>query len=125
MMKKFIISFLAMLVFILVSCDDKFFGLPVTYTVKYEITGTASRVDITMSNADGGTEQFSNVSVPWEKSFSVEIEKDNYFFAYVSAQNQGTTGSVTAKIYKDGSQFKSSTSSGAYVIATASGSIDY
>jgi hypothetical protein len=124
-MKKLSVVFLAIIVFVLISCDDRSLGLPITYTVKYEITGTATRVDITMRNAGDGTEQYSDVPVPWERTFSVEIENGDYFFAYVSAQNQGNTGSVTAKIYKDGSQFKSSTSEGAYVIATASGSIKY
>jgi hypothetical protein len=107
------------------SCDDKSLGLPVTYTIKYEITGTASSVNITMRNANENTEQLSGVSLPWEKTFTVEIEKDHYYFAYVSAQNQGSSGDVTARIYKNGSIFSNSTSSGAYVIATASGSVDY
>jgi hypothetical protein len=32
--------------------------------VLYEITGSAQKVDVTLSNATGGTEQYSNVSVP-------------------------------------------------------------
>ena len=91
---------------------------PVSYpTIVYEITGTATYASVTLNNGGGGTEQYSNVSIPWsytEKSFS-----DN--FLYVSAQNQGDRGTVTVKIYVDGELFKTSTSSGAYVIASASG----
>jgi hypothetical protein len=110
---------------LLAACDEKSLGLPVSYTVKYEITGTASSVDITMENAGGNTEQLDDVPLPWSQSFTITLEQHEHFFAYVSAQNQGTTGTVTAKIYKDGSEFKTATSSGAYVIASASGSIEY
>jgi len=92
------------------------------HEIEYEITGTATTVDITMNNQDSGTEQHSNVSVPWTKSFSVNVS-GGYYFAYISAQNNGSSGSVTVKIYKNGKLFKQATSSGAYAIATASGSI--
>jgi hypothetical protein len=87
--------------------------------VVYKITGTAQRVDVTLSNDTGGTEQYSNVYVPreyWYPTFSDD-------FVYISAQNQGESGSVTVSIYVNDALFKTSTSSGAYVIATASGSI--
>jgi hypothetical protein len=124
-MKKALFGIFAVIVLLMASCDDRSLGMPVTYTVKYEITGTASKVNITMSDGDGNTKQYSNVSVPWTKTFSVKIEKNGYFFAYVSAQNQEGSGSISAKIYKNDVLFKSSSSNGAYVIATASGSIDY
>jgi len=92
---------------------------PTTATVKYEVTGTAQTVDITLSNKEEGTSQFGDVSVPWSMSFVAP--RGN--FVYLSAQNQGQTGTVICTIYINGDQFKSSTSSGAYVIATASGSI--
>jgi len=87
--------------------------------VEYKVTGTASRVDVTYENEDGGTSQEGNVSVPWTYSFT----GDPGDFVYISAQNQGQSGSVTVTIYTDGDNFKTSTSSGAYVIATASGSL--
>ena len=87
--------------------------------VKYEVTGTALTVDLTIENEDGGTSQFSDKPLPWTYSFTGASGD----FVYVSAQNQGDTGSVTATIYIDGEEYKTSTSSGAYVIATASGSI--
>jgi hypothetical protein len=90
-----------------------------TYGVKYEVTGSAQSVDLTYQNEDGGTSQLSDVSLPWSLSF----KGDALDFVYISAQNQGETGTVTATIYRDGEQFKSSTSSGAYVIASADGSL--
>ena len=44
-------------------------------------------------------------------------------FVYVSAQNNQASGTVVVTIYRDGEVFKTSTSMGAYVIATASGSL--
>jgi len=92
--------------------------IPVTYpTVVYEITGSAYFASVTLSNRAGGTEQYANVAIPWsytDKSFSGS-------FLYISAQNQGEYGSITVSIYVNNNLFKKSTSSGAYVIATASG----
>lgn len=89
------------------------------YEIEYKISGTATSVDVTLNNSNGGTEQYDNVSVPHTYSY----KNFNDDFVYISAQNQGESGSVTVKIYHRGALFKSSTSSGAYVIATASGSI--
>ncbi len=86
--------------------------------VIYEITGTAKEVDVTLNNATGGTEQYSNVSIPKKYSYSSFTDS----FLYISAQNQGESGSVTVSIYVNGKLFKTSRSSGAYVIASASGS---
>ncbi len=85
-------------------------------TVVYEITGTAESVDVTLNSASGGTEQYSNVSVPHSYRYS-NFQDD---FLYISAQNNGDTGTVTVKIYVNGKLVKSASSSGAYVIATAS-----
>jgi len=89
---------------------------PPTPEVEYKITGTASKVFVTLSNATGGTEQFDNVHVPHTYTF----EKYTGWFLYVSAQNLGESGSVTVTIYLNGAVVATSTSSGAYVIATAS-----
>jgi hypothetical protein len=87
------------------------------YDIKYEVTGSASTVDITYENADGGTSQANGVSISWSYSFTGHTDD----FVYVSAQNNGESGTVTVTIYKDGSVFKTSTSSGAFCIASASG----
>ena len=86
------------------------------YLIQYTVTGTASAVDVTLSNATGGTEQYSNVSLPVTYSYPTFSNS----FHYISAQNDGATGSVTTSIYYKGQLYKTSTSSGAYVIATAS-----
>lgn len=91
---------------------------PTTYKVMYEITGSAGSVSITLSNAQGGTEQ-GDYSLP----FRVTISMHKGDFVYISAQNNGETGSVTCKIWVNGVVWKESTSAGAYVIADCSGSI--
>ena len=89
---------------------------PPTPEVEYKITGTASKVFVTLNNATGGTEQYDNVSVPHTYSFDTFSD----WFLYISAQNQGEYGSVTVTIYLNGAVVNTSTSSGAYVIADAS-----
>ena len=84
--------------------------------VEYEITGTASTVFVTISNATGGTEQFSDVPVPHTYTF----EEYTYWYLYISARNEGDAGSVTVTIYVDGEVVARSTSSGAHVTASAS-----
>jgi hypothetical protein len=92
---------------------------PTVNTVRYEITGTAETVDVTLGNATGGCEQYSDVYLP--RTFTYYDYTDN--FVYISAQNNGETGSVTVTIYVNDKLYKTSTSSGAFVIADASGGI--
>jgi len=115
-MKKIVICFfIVSVLLILTSCDNTIFG---ESDWKYEVTGSAATVNITISNKNGNTEQQSSVTIPWTTTFT----KDNTytFFAYISAQNNGPSGDVTVKIYKNDKLVDSATSSGAYVIATAS-----
>lgn len=83
--------------------------------VVYAITGTAKAVQVTYVNRQGGTQQETS-ALPWSFGFQ-GVEKTQL---YVSAQNQGAEGSVIVTITVDGLTKKSSTSSGGYVIATAS-----
>ncbi|MGR3218814.1 MAG: hypothetical protein ACUZ8H_03220 [Candidatus Anammoxibacter sp.] len=89
------------------------------YSVQYVIGGSSGLYDITYENSNGGTSQESNVGNSWFYSFS----GGSGDFVYISAQNQNSSGSVTVTIKKGGTIYKTSTSSGAYVIATASGSL--
>lgn len=91
---------------------------PASPSVEYRISGSAYSVFITYENkTEGISQEYANV--PWTYSWSGAKSGQ---FLYVSAQNQWETGSVTVEIYKNGSLYKTSTSTGAYVIATASGS---
>lgn len=89
------------------------------YMISYRIGGTARTVDLTYNNAGGDTEQQNDKSVPWNSGFSAHPGQ----FLYVSAQNQGESGTVTCEITLNGAVVKSSQSSGAYSIATCSGKV--
>jgi len=100
-----------------ISCEETPTG-PSTKSIQYSVTGTAGiTVDITISNENDDTSQFSDVLVPW--SFSFQAKKGH--FLYVSAQNQASSGTVNEIIYIDGKEWKRSTSEGAYVLVSASG----
>jgi len=88
--------------------------------VVYEVTCTSGLVSITIENSDGGVSQFADVATPWTYEFTGDIGD----FVYVSAQNLHDYGTVTATIYQAGEIFKTSTSEGAYAIASAYGSLE-
>lgn len=86
-----------------------------TYQVEYKVTGTATSVWVTYTDKDGGTAMEDGVSLPWSYTFKAKSGD----WAYVSAQNKGSSGTVTTTIYRDGKEFKTTTSTGGYVIATS------
>lgn len=94
---------------------------PTLYSVSYEATCTTGTADLTIENDTGGTSQFADEPTPWTYVFSKK--KPPGTFVYVSAQNNQDSGTVTVTIYRDGVVFKTSTSTGAYVIASAYGSL--
>lgn len=96
------------------ACEE---ATPATYRVKYRVSGTTREASVTYNNAQGGTEQ-RDVSVPWETSLTVK----GGHFLYLSAQNQQDHGSIVAEILVNGKTWKKSESSGAYKIASCSGS---
>ncbi len=87
-----------------------------SYLVTYSVSGSTKSASLTYANSQGGTAQ-ETVSVPWSKQYT--FKKGD--FLYISAQNEQDTGSVTTDIRVNGVLTKTATSSGAYVIATASG----
>lgn len=87
-----------------------------TVRVDYLVKGTASRASLTYTNAQGGIEQ-REVTLPWE--MRLDVRRGGY--VAVSAQNQGSSGSVTCVIMTDLKSFKESTSEGAYKIASCNG----
>lgn len=93
--------------------EDEFFD------VHYEVTGTTDRANWTIAYFDGSVGQYT-LPVPYKTSPLLFRKGD---FVYLSAQNDRSSGSVTATIWVNGSRWKQVTSSGAYVIATVSGSL--
>jgi ABC-type glycerol-3-phosphate transport system substrate-binding protein len=93
-----------------------------TVTVAYIITGTAKKVDLTLQTATGQSQQ-NNLPVPVKNKAGTDInfEATPGQFVYVSAQNQGSYGSVTCEITSGGVSVSQNTSTGGYSIATCSG----
>ena len=100
----------------LLACSNPFDS---SIDVRYEVTGSAETVNITYENDSGGISQVTNVPLPWSITFSGDLED----YVYLSAQNQGETGSVTVTIFKNGDVFKRATSEGSFVIASVSGTL--
>lgn len=84
--------------------------------MRYEVH--CATCDITYSNASEDTEQRS-VSGFWSYDFTGASGQ----FVYISAQNNASSGTVSVQILHNGGVLKDASSSGAYVIATASGSV--
>ncbi len=84
---------------------------------QYEVSGSAGKYDITCEGAPNGTVQYSNVGNGWWYKWTQTGTR----WLYMSAQNQTGYGTVTVKIIKDGKVIAQQTSSGAYVIASISG----
>ena len=124
-MKKLVVSLVAI---VFCSCNvGSTFVLVNTrnYSVKYEVTGTASRVDVTTNDSVGNVELYENMSLPWSKTFVVTVEEKDYFFAKLIAKSHDVTSSVTVAIYVDGELFESSVSFGAYAVAETYGRVEY
>lgn len=123
---------------------------PKTIEVIYLVLGTAESASLTYNNEQGGTEQMDIANLGAVNLYNAMNNKESPLymvkglenfvnptttggmvfvcdsfplseFLYLSAQNRGSSGSITVIIIVNNEVWKSSTSSGAYVIATASG----
>ena len=86
--------------------------------IMYKVTSTPSGFDITYENSGGNTEQKTITSSSWTTSFT----SSSGDFIYISAQADNKNATITSNIYFEGEIIETATSSGDYVIATASGS---
>jgi hypothetical protein len=85
--------------------------------VDYLIFGSTNRASLTLSNATGNTEMIT-VRVPWSQMLIMEPGE----YLYLSAQNERDRGSISCQIHVNGRVVEEANSSGAYVIASCSGS---
>jgi hypothetical protein len=81
--------------------------------------GDFGQADLTFSNADGGSSQVSEARLPWVLRFTAK----GGAHVYISAQTK-YRGLIRVSIYVDEALYKTSTSEGKYVIATASGIVN-
>jgi hypothetical protein len=92
---------------------------PTREYITYRADGTAgNKVVVCYASGDGSMSQ-RDVVLPWT---SERIAVSPGDFLYISVQNHESYGSVVAKIVCDGVVVRESSSSGAYVIASVSGS---
>lgn len=84
--------------------------------ITYRITGTTGNVDVTLTNASGGTEQ-RNIKPPYELAFDGQSGQ----VLYISGQNKWDAGVVTCEILVDGKVAQTATSNTAFGVATCSG----
>jgi hypothetical protein len=82
--------------------------------IRYEVKGIGGPVDIA-ARIDGHLEQYSNVEIPWKKTFILKTTEHTY----ISAQNLKSSGSITVYIYVNGSKVAESTVDGNNGAATA------
>lgn len=97
------------------SCEKEY--IEPDRTVKYEVKCSPNGFDITYTNSSGNTEQKDISEGSWEISFQGESGD----FVYISAQADNENANISVKIYYQGSIIEQASSSGDYVIATASG----
>lgn len=120
-MKNLLFIILIVFVGLISSCtkEDDLGSSSSSGTVKYEVTCSPSGFDITYENSSGNTEQKDISSGSWSTTFT-GYSGD---FVYISAQAGNENATITTKIYYKGKVIENATSSGDYVIATASGSL--
>lgn len=95
-----------------------------TVEVLYEVEGSATSANLTMASATG-TVQFNGKLVPLQnkttgkRGLTTTMSRGD--FVYISAQNKGSSGTITCRITADGVVVSTNTSSGGYAIASCNG----
>jgi len=117
-MKKLLCLLLVAMLFTVSCAKDEPPVIP-KYSVKYEVISNPAGFDITYKNVDGDTIRKSISSTEWTTTF----EALHGQLVYISAKANNTGATITSTIYSENKVFKSSTSVGDYVTATASGSL--
>lgn len=100
---------------------------PCTRAITYRVEGDVSHAQVTMTNAQGNTEQ-ATPDVPLTMKDGTEGLLVGTFpcgdFVYLSAQSQDNlSGKITCIIEADGVAIEEATSSGKFAIASCSGTV--
>jgi hypothetical protein len=89
-----------------------------TFDIRYELTGSADTVSVTMSNGQGNTEQ-RDVELPYTVAYEgVELMNHLYISAQITDQDGGD---VECRIFVNGEEATSAAAEGFPNIATCSG----
>lgn len=95
-----------------------------TSVVHYEVEGTAKGVNLTLQTPSG-TSQLNSKAVPLANKNTgvrgITYEMPAGSFVYLSAQNIGSSGTITCRITVNGVVVAENSSSGGYAIASCSG----
>lgn len=93
-------------------------------TVVYEVEGTATTAGITMKTPTGTSQATTAVPLLNKNgAIGVRATMERGDFAHISAQNKGSSGSITCKITVDGVLISKVTSQGGYTIASCDGRV--
>jgi hypothetical protein len=95
-----------------------------SHDVVYHAGGTATTASLTLTNETDGTEQVTTGVPVMNKTGTDGLHLGRLpcgTFVYISAQNQDTPGTISCEITADGVTIEQAESSGAYVIASCSG----
>ena len=98
--------------FMIISCDGGGGGSG-DYAVKYEITGPKTTATfVNYRNESGNIDTINNASIPWDKTIYVS---GKYIGASCSASFSSSGGTYIAKIFVNGKEVASTTSSSGHV----------
>ncbi len=89
-----------------------------SHAVVYSVSGSAASASVDYVKDDNLGQAQQDITLPWSTTVDMGA---GLIGASLEVQNKGATGSVTCKITENGKVVSTTTSSGAYVIATCSG----
>ena len=107
---------MAAVAILLAGCGED--PLSASVTVRYEVNGSAETVNIDYIDSSGDLAIINGQQTPWEITFSANKGDQ----VYLSGRRTGETGTVTVKIYKDGTLLDEDTSTDSSA-ATAEGTL--
>lgn len=111
-----IIALVGIVILVIVWIGVGFVSSVTPQKIGYRISGTTGNVDVTLTNASGGTEQ-RNIAPPYELNFDAKSGQS----LYISGQNQWDAGVVTCQILINGQIAQTASSNASFGIATCSG----
>jgi hypothetical protein len=113
------------LVFLAISsCDtsNEPYVYPTEYALEYQVTGTATRVNIEYQNLKGGYAKLMNVALPWNYQTHY-YDSTVGTSVYLSAQNLDSVGNVTVTINAKGALYKQATTTDPYGFVAVYGAL--
>jgi hypothetical protein len=111
-LRAFVIIVLCCAAGLLVGCDL------FSTRVRYEADCDSGSMNVTIADEDGEIAFFPDRGATWQYTFELDNDAKDVLL-YVAAENKNGTGTVSVRIYLDGSLKKSGSNSTAYGTAAA------